>query len=111
MRLRWWPSLRRLIAALLLSAGAAPSAFELIRHGSDDGPTALHHVESSTFRHHADQCLGAATVSDGSAPVIHVPTLAVRSEFALAPVETGTCNLARVYRGRPTSRGPPPLLV
>ncbi len=86
-------------------------AFELIGHVGDDGPESLHHVESATFRHHADQCLGAAAVSAGVTPVSAVPTLAVRAEVARTPIEGGSCLLALVHPGRPTSRGPPNLPV
>ena len=111
MHPRWFPGLKRLIALLVLLSGATPSAFELIGHGDDGGPQSLHHIESATFRHHADQCLGAAAVSTGADPVVDVPCLTVRAGVTLAPVEGRSGLLASSRRDRPTSRGPPLLPV
>lgn len=99
--------LKRLVAVALLLSGGAPSAFELIGHSGGDGPDPLHHVEAANFRHHADQCLGAAAVSSGISPVFELPTLTTLPDRAVVRVEGGRCAVVSHRSDRPTSRGPP----
>lgn len=109
MRSSWPAVLKRLVATVVLLCGGAPSAIELLGH-RDDGPEPLHHIESATFRHHADQCLGAA-VSSGVALGFALPSLAIVDAPAAAPADRYCGRVALDRLGRPTSRGPPTLSV
>jgi len=103
--------LTRALALLLLLAGGAPTVFEYLRHGSDPGDGSFHHVEAAGFRHHADQCLGAASLSNSAAPVFILPSLPLRTEGATAPAERAPGLPALISPTRPTSRGPPTTLA